>query len=238
MRERVQIIRGKHPILLVAAHGADDNYTAEITEMLANSGEYHAVINWGFERSDTVDAVNDQANCNRVDHVKQDIVFDEFLNPLLKIVNTIKKTAICNIFHIHGCGNVVHKEAGKDVGVIVGYGLGIQSNSLSCQKWKVDLFSDLFKAGVMLQRKDSVFHGKGGGHYAGRDINNMNQYFKKHQNTPLVDSMQLEFPLSVRENFMNLRQLGNVKLTFPMGQYTKQVSQMTSYTPKTPFEFI
>ncbi len=87
MRERVTVIYGKKPFLLVAPHGADgdDINTAIIAEETALALGCNAVINRGFERSDNVDVDDDQANCNRVDHIIQPVVYDEFLKPIIKI---------------------------------------------------------------------------------------------------------------------------------------------------------
>lgn len=210
MRERVSVIQGKLPVIFVAPHGADDINTAELADEAANELGCYAVINRGFERSDVVDVEKDQANCNRCDHCKEDVVFDEFLKPILKIkdrliqrwhsaqpwyANNPADPCACLILHIHGCGNLVHKTAGEDVGIIVGYGLGAKKDSLSCEVWRKNAFIDLFR---QYYPNGDAFEGKSGGKYAGRDTNNMNQYFRKWLVEPLVDSMQLEIPYNIR----------------------------------------
>jgi hypothetical protein len=117
-----------------------------------------------------------------------------------KIMNgpvVLGKGDLMLIVHIHGAGNLVHKTANEQVGVIVGYGLGSTKDCLSCQPWRKNLFVDSFRS---LCHVGEVYEGKGGGKYAGRDSNNLNQYFRKHQNEPLVDSLQLEFPFSARNS--------------------------------------
>lgn len=208
MRERVSCVIGKAPIILVAPHGPDEDNTALIVEEAAKALNCYAVINRGFERADAVDVDKDRADCNRIDHAKQDVVFDEYLKPITKFATKIiasrgNQNTIWNfgfidpvhIFYVHGCGNHVHEEAGESVEVVVGYGLGLKKDNLSCDPWRKDVFVDLWRR---FAQTGDVFEGRGGGRYAGRDSNNMNQYFRKHQPINAVQSMQLEFPLSER----------------------------------------
>lgn len=218
--ERVTVIQGKVPIILVCPHGADDINTDIITECAANTLQCNAVINRGFERADFVDVDNDKANCNRIDHIKEDVVCEEFLQPIEKIEKKLRKNNSTggfvgwnnaaghgftgwfshpnpiHIFHIHGCGNAIHKQAGVQVGAIVGYGLGLKKDSLSCDLWRKNLFVHLFRWQYQLHE---VLEGKRGGKYTGRDANNMNQYYRKHKDYSWVQSMQLEFPFSTRD---------------------------------------
>jgi hypothetical protein len=210
MKERVSTIIGKNPIILTAPHGNDDSSTAIITELAAKQLKCYAVINRGFDRCDFVDVDNDLADCNRIDHVKQDVVYEEYLRPIKKFVQKItsKSTAKgywyaldhCHIFHIHGCGNAIHKEARKQVEVILGYGLGIKKNSLTCEEWRKNLLVALFRH---YSCGGEVYVGKGGGKYAGRDSNNMNQYFRKHEHIDAVQSIQIEYPYSTRNTEAN-----------------------------------
>jgi hypothetical protein len=212
MRERVSVINGNVPILLVAPHGgsADDVNTDLLTEKIANTMDCYAIINRGFDRSDVVDVNNDKADCNRIDHITQDVVVDEFLNPILKIKNRLVRSAFSNyssmglgiapkfgkqdtllIFYIHGVGDRIHQIANEPVDVIVGYGLGNKKDSLTCKKWRKNLLIDVWRQESM---SGEVFEGKGGGKYAGRNSNNLNQYFRKHELDRNVDTMQLEIP--------------------------------------------
>lgn len=210
MRERVSCILGKLPVILVAPHGADDTNTAIIAETAAKQLNCFAVINRGFERDHVVDVDKDKADCNRIDHVKQDVIFEEYLKPIIKFQNklaTKNSRGIggwwstynydpVHIFHIHGCGNIVHSEADEQVEVVIGYGLGIKKHSLSCEEWRKNVFVEIYRRYAM---DGEVYVGKGGGRYAGRDSNNMNQYFRKHHESSWVNSMQLEFPYSARD---------------------------------------
>lgn len=210
MNERVSVIKGKIPVILVCPHGHDDTNTAIITETAANILKCHAVINHGFEKSDFVDVTKDLANCNRVDHAKQPVVFEEFLRPIIKTKDKLwqkwYKTPIdrlnpvehcCTIFYIHGCGDHIHKDAGFEVSMVIGCGIGEKKHSMTCTEWRINCFIECFTKTAFGNGKICV--GQGGSSYAGRDSNNMNQYFRKHATDPNVDSLQLEFPFSSRK---------------------------------------
>lgn len=212
--ERVSVQRGKNPLLFVAPHGPDDTNTAIIAEKAAEACDGYYVINNGFERKgDIVDVENDRANCNRIDHCLEDVVKEEFLDPITKFASSmcVKLSSrnsmwpgymdydkICKpvIFYIHGAGDHVHSEVGEDVSVILGYGLSSKRDSLTCEEWRRKLFVHSYRA--MAVADGEVYEGKGGGNYGGRSANNMNQYFRKHDRDNLIDSMQLEFPYSQR----------------------------------------
>lgn len=225
MKERVSLIIGSTPVILIAPHGSDDTNTDIIAESAAHKLNCYAVINRGFERDETVDVNNDKANCNRIDHCREDVVFDEFLKPICKFTEQIKNKGILatmaeeqnvvNIFHIHGCGDIVHKIAGETVEVIAGYGLGLKNDSLTCEFWKKNVFVALYRKFCL---HGDIFEGMGGGKYAGRDKNNMNQYFKNID--PCVESMQLEFPFSCRNTPDKARYTGE-NLAFVLKNYLK-----------------
>lgn len=211
--ERVSIIQNRSPVIIVVPHGADDNNTDVLAESAANLGGFNAVINRGFERSDEVDVLNDQANCNSVSHLCEDVVFDEFLVPLTRIKERAlgaiyRKAAIkhgpfaysvdlsdrIHIFIIHGAGNIVHKQANDLVGVILGIGEGKKSNSLSTDTWRRDAFADLWDA----RQIGKAYAARPGGKYAGRGHDNLNQYWRVHDPDKMVSSIQCEIPYSAR----------------------------------------
>jgi hypothetical protein len=223
MRERVSTIIGKKPVILVAPHGSDDTNTALLTEAAAKKLDCFAVINQGFERAEYVDVEKDIADCNKINHCKEEVVFDEFLKPIIKfkekLIQRIFKSHITklqnmqdfsvtdslHIFYVHGCGDIVHKEANESVGVIIGYGLGNKKDSLTCDLWRKNLFVDLWNK---YTDAGCAFQGKCGGKYAGRDSNNLNQYFRKHEIDLNVQSMQLEFPFSKRKTEEDAKRTG------------------------------
>lgn len=202
MRERVNVIMGKTPNLIIAPHGTDDKNTAIIGKEIAQSIGAFAVINQGFDRDNIVDVDKDRADCNSISHCKSEVVYEEFLKPIIKIKNICnkfftKKNQSMNVFIIHGCGSRIHSVVNENVGLILGYGLGVKKDSLTCEIWRKNLFVDLYRK---IKVYGDIFEGKGGGRYAGRSSDNLNQYFRKHDTDYSVQSMQLEIPFNLRNN--------------------------------------
>lgn len=190
MTERVSIRQGKIPIIVVAPHGYDgnDQNTAIIAEHIANTIDCYMIINRGWERSDKVDYMLDKADCNNINHCHEDVVKEEFLDPILRYKNRItSKHEYVYIFYIHGMGNRHRKISGDDsLDMVVGYGAG-SPNSFTCMKWQKNLFCHLLNnAGI------NAFEGKKGGVMSGWSRLNMNQLFRKCYIQPNVHSMQLE----------------------------------------------
>lgn len=204
INSRVNVVRGKNPILIVVPHGApnNDTNTDVVGSAIAKAVNCHAVINQGFERADDVDVDNDLADCNRISHVKQPVVYDEFLHPILKIcgLQVLGHKNPITIFHIHGVGDRIHQEAGEPVGLILGWGLGSNKNSYSCSKWRKNLFVHIWRTNFASNGVGEIFEGKGGGKYAGKGPDNMNQYFRREQVHSNVSSMQLEIPFNMRSD--------------------------------------
>lgn len=183
--ERVSIIKGQFPAIFIAPHGPNDDYTADIAETLANKLNAYAVINRGWERSENVDIFNDKANCNYLPHLKQDVVREEFLEPILSFYHEIlNNQRIVNIngvnlfiFIIHGINCIPH---GVDVDLVLGYGQGLPRR-FTAPKQFIAWFES--RTAQFL----TVFHGVG--QYAGWSRQNLNQYFT---NNPEIASLQLE----------------------------------------------
>ena len=195
--ERVSIISGKLPIIVVAPHGFDgnDQNTAIITEQIAHSINAYAVINRGWERSENVDFMNDQADCNDVFHCHEDVVKEEFLDPIIRFKNRILQShSNAYIYYIHGMGNRHRYLAGDDdLDMVIGYGAG-SPNSHTCELWQKDLLCHLLnEAGIC------AFEGKKGGLMSGWARSNMNQLFRKWYPEPEVQSMQLEIIHDLRD---------------------------------------
>lgn len=184
----------KRPIVVVAPHGfdGDDERTSLITERIATNLNCHAVINRGWERSKQVDIFNDKADCNNINHCMHDVVKEEFLEALQRcVIKCIKPNNIalqnCFILHIHGMSNK-HRTIAKDsnLDIVLGYGAGFP-NSYSCKKYHKDfLLNRLHEVGF------TVYTGKKGGPMSGWSRNNLNQYYKKWYDTPMVNSAQIE----------------------------------------------
>jgi len=193
MDTRVSIEKSDSPILFLAPHGADDTNTAELTELLCNMCNANGVINWGWERSSQVDVFNDKANCNSLKHLNEDVVKDEFLNPITKRVNYL--SAINQdifIFIIHGVGNDIRKKTNDPkLDLILGYGRGNPPAYTCSISMKNSLINKLSAV------KLNTYVGRKGGKFSGRSSNNLNQLF---QPTPYVHSVQIEVVYDLRKS--------------------------------------
>lgn len=195
--ERVSVIQGKKPVILVAPHGfrQDDELTAEIVENVAKNIKAYAVINRGWERADVVDCMNDKADCNNVVHCHEEVVKDEFLFPLVRYRTRILwHHPHVYIFYIHGMSDKHRSIVQDDLDMVVGYGSG-SPDSHSCELWRKDLFiHHLLASGL------NVYEGKKGGPMSGWARNNMNQLFRKWYYDSHVHSMQVEIVHELRED--------------------------------------
>lgn len=196
--ERISIIPGKLPILLVAPHGFDENdeRTALITEKIANSIGAYAVINHGWERNDTVDFMLDKADCNNVEHCHEDVVKEEFLDPILRYkARILMKYPTAYVFFIHGMSNK-HRflSKGQDMEMVIGFGAG-SPNSYTCDLWRKDAFIYLLNNAAI-----NTYQGSKGGPMSGWSRNNMNQLFRKWYPEDRVQSMQIEIIHELRED--------------------------------------
>lgn len=211
--ERVSIISGKKPVIYVSPHGAscDDLNTALIAEQLAELTNGYAVINRGWERADKIDYKMEKANCNNVNHCHQDVIKEEFLDPLIRFKNRIlKKWERVLIVYLHGMSNNILDLVGmSDLHYVVGWGRGNPA-SFTCQKW----IKDFIIYHLSLGDSCTVGEGMSGGNYAGWSRKNMTQLFRKWYPNDDVDSVQLEI----------INRLRNTKL---LAETTAQVIAIT-----------
>ena len=186
--ERVNIRNGKLNIIIIAPHGPDDPYTGEIAQEIADGLDAYAVINQGFERTTgEVDIWTDQANCNNLHHCHEDVVREEFLDPILAFHAKIRQeyTDPCFVFIIHGI-NFITRKVNPDL--VLGYGAG-DPPSHSCTTWRRDGFCYLLE-----DKGFEVYMGKAGGQFSGWSKSNLNQLFRKWPEyyDPHVQSFQIE----------------------------------------------
>lgn len=202
--ERVSTIEGNTPAIIVAPHGCDDTNTDIIAESLAKFTNSYAVINRGWRKAPKVDWLNGKANCNSIPHCLEDVVKDEFLDPLRRYVYQIKGTYYhAYMFIIHGVGNHIRENI-ADLDVILGVGRGSRYSSFSCEEWRRDaLLASMLQIG--LQVYEAVDN-----QYAGRGKNNLNQLFRKWYPDPLVHSMQLEIIRDLRNKKSTARATANI----------------------------
>jgi len=194
--ERVIALKGTVPILLIAPHGADDTNTAQITEMVAEKINAYTVINKGWQRSTkATDYLLDKANCNNVSHLHEDVVKEEFLDPILNYnTQILNNHESCFIFILHGMGEYVAK-SNPDCNVVVGYGDSknnlAQSASIKCKdSFNLTLKYNGFK--VYQADRKSIF--------AGKTKNNLNQLFTQWYGDDFTQSIQIELISSLRKD--------------------------------------
>jgi hypothetical protein len=194
--ERTSFIQGAAPFLVVAPHGADDDNTAELAEAVARRTGAFAVINRGWRRSRAVDQFGDMANCNDIRHLREDVVREEFLLPVMRSVARIKKKyGRALVLIVHGCRDHVRKSAEDEMlDIVLGYGAG-NPPSYSCNlRTKNALIRCLQEEGF------GVYEGAAGGRYAGKSKNNLNQLFVRWYPDNMVESVQIEVVKELRSD--------------------------------------
>jgi len=194
--ERVSIIEGKNPILLVSPHVTEEIHTDVIAVELAEATGGYAVINRGWERSEHVDQFNDKANCNNITHCLEDVVKDEFLDPIIKFTSRLlKEHGFCYMINIHGMGNDIRKQIKDNVDIVLGYGDG-DPPIHTCESWRKDAFTHLLNDCGLL-----TYQAKAKGKYSARNKNNLTQLFRQwpQWRTMAVQALQLEIVLDMRK---------------------------------------
>ena len=178
--ERVSIRDGMLPLIFIAPHGFDDDFSGVIAMELAEQLNSYAVINNAWKRAANFDCSTSNANCNNITHLQNEVVKDEFLDPFLKFVDdACAGHGECDIVVVHGF-------VGKRPDIIFGYGEG---NPSSHTINKLDRRLMMYAAQHV---GFDVAFGKAGSKFAGVARNNLNQYHKKWQPAEHISSMQLE----------------------------------------------
>lgn len=194
--ERVSIVHGKNPVILVAPHGYDDSFTATMAEAAAKECKGNAVLNWGWERAPKVDVLDDKANCNSLKHAQHDVVKDEFYDPIIKKANALQqKHPKVYVFHVHGCGNDIRKKTGENLSVVIGWGDGKPARPTATARMR-----DLFTFVVENDKLWTPAQAGKGSMFAGWNKDNLLQMWRQWKQSGNVDALQLEFITSLRKN--------------------------------------
>lgn len=194
--ERVSVREGNEPLIVVAPHGYDDTNTDLLAETIADSLDAWAVINRGWERARTYDYYKDHANCNYVPHVHEDVVKEEFLDPILNYVAALENMYDhIMVLIVHGVSNsIIRRTKGEPLDLIVGYGAG-QPPRYSCEMVVKDALCYQFQ-----KHQFHTYEAGPGSDYAGRTKNNLNQLFRQHYYKDNVHSIQLEVIKELRDD--------------------------------------
>lgn len=167
---RVEINQGENNILLVAPHGhrLDDTYTDIITREMAKHIKCHYVLNHGWKRDPVFNAALGLANCNDINHCKNQEVTD-FLSPIEQYTKELsKKHGVVQVLFIHGMSDAIcHRVPALDA--ILGYGEG-ESPRHICSLWRKNLLID-----KMVEQGWRVREGAPGGKFSAYSKTNLAQ---------------------------------------------------------------
>lgn len=188
--ERVSLIHGTEPIIIVCPHACEEPYMDTVAREVAKRSNAYAIINNGFKISDTVDTSNDQADCDRVDHLTQDVVREEFLDSLLATKRTLsRKHSRIIVLALYGLDNQIEAKAGYNIDVVLGYGQAVVHNSYTCPLWMIDMFINEWKSHGWTS--SSVCCGKPGTPMSARSIHHLPQLFQKVYIDPCVNVIKI-----------------------------------------------
>lgn len=182
------MIEGQNSILVVAPHGGDNEELADAAEMFARGLGAFAVINRGWRVSNKVDPIRDLANCNDLRQLGEDVVREEFFNPILRSVARIKKRYGGRVLMVvmKQCKDQTRDDVREEiVDVIVGYGAGTP------QRFSCSLRTKNAIVGCLAEEGFGVFEGEAGGPHSGGAKNNLNQLFTRMMPDPDVESIQM-----------------------------------------------
>tara|TARA_Y100000034_G_scaffold100014_1_gene123126 strand:+ start:1865 stop:2524 length:660 start_codon:yes stop_codon:yes gene_type:complete len=203
--ERVSTFQGSAPVIVVAPNCPDEQNTDEIAQMMIHQLNCFGVINRGWKKAKNVDYINDQADCNYLIHLKEDVVRDEFLNPVINFSNRIFKKypqQPAFMFNIIGVENNIRRKANdQSLDLVLGYGQGQSSSSYTCEEWRKDLFCYLCKKSSI-----TCYAGSGGSGYAARSKFSLIQLFRQHMRRTYMQAMQI----GVVEDLRNDKDLARI----------------------------
>lgn len=196
MNERVTIKTRPSNILIVCPHGhkLDDEHTNILSDKLAAKLNCHAVINNGWKRSDEVDALLSNANCNNYKHCSEPVVLEEFLTPIGEAITFMldEEEDVDNplVLCVHGIGNSVRKKHNEPyLDIVVGFGNGDPARH-TCAIWRKNAIVD-----CLAINNFKTYEGSKGGPYSAHSYNNLVQGIRRDYG---VDVLQLEFIHAIR----------------------------------------
>lgn len=189
LMSRVNIRRGKSPIIIVAPHGnqEDDQNTDLISDIISKELDAYAVINKGWRRAKEALLSESKANLNSIKHCLLDPCKKEFLQPLVNCKHEcILQFGKCNIFYIHGMANKIRHKTNEAVDLVLGFGSG-EPPSYTCNLGhKNALVVRLREQGL------NVYQGKPGGRFSAWNADNLTQFFRSYYLDHRVQSIQIE----------------------------------------------
>jgi len=204
MKERVTIINGNNPIILVCPHGPDDTNTSIITKVCAKEVDCSAIINNGWKRTKNINESSGRANCNSATQVlnsRNSVLFSEYGAPLLRMVaDSLVSNSNSMVFHIHGVGDHISINQPFPIGFVMGFGQSKKKPSHTCPLWLKNSFAEYVNYDV--HRGYAAAQGRKGGNYCARRKDNMAQHLKlTYENSNYtLHNLQLEINYELRED--------------------------------------
>ena len=212
--ERISVIQGDLPVLIIAPHGANDPGTILVAEQIQKEIDAFLVVNRGWMRAKEVDYWRDLADCNKISHCHDEVIKDEFLDPIIRETNRILENwGRCNTYILRSVGNFVRRIAEEpklDFSVGCGAGPSDETSSYSCDPLMKDAFIGMLNNSGLV-----AYEGAGTGKYAGRDNNDLNQLFRKWYYDSDVHSMQIEIVKELLED-KDMAKLTGIELASAM----------------------
>ena len=189
--ERVSIIEGKIPVIFVVPH-INDTHADVVASTAAIAMRSYAVINRGWQRARYYDYDKEWADCNNVLHCLEDVVKEEFLDPIIRFKNRIRRRhTLAYIFTIHGVGNDIKRQK-HDLSFVVGR--GEPNNSATCLDWMIKFFAyrcNQYGLSTYVSTK---------GAYSASSRYNLCQYYRQWDYDSHVHAMQIEIVHSLRRD--------------------------------------
>lgn len=194
---RVNLHRGRKPIMVVAPHGYhEDDYNTEIiADVIATELQAYSVINIGWHRGENAILGESVANLNDINHCMLSPCRKEFLNPMLEFKDEcIEKFNKINVFYIHGMANKIRKDAGDKVDIVLGFGQGDPPSYTCHLDYKNAMVTRFREEGL------NVYQAKVGGKFAAWKPENLTQLWRGKYKDKRVHGMQIEIVNSLRSD--------------------------------------
>lgn len=189
MSHRVSVYQGKNPIIILAPHGPEERQINLIAQTAINRCNGFGIINHGWKKAQNANWRYDEADCNNITHLQQDVIKDEFLGPLLGYKSRIlRKWTSAYVFNLRGSsGRMRHLAGDQALDILLGFGDGFPP-SYTCETWRKNLMLYLLKRQGL-----TTYAAKSGSLFSGRDTTCLTQVFRHplyyHKD---VHAMQLE----------------------------------------------
>jgi hypothetical protein len=191
--QRVSKIKGEIPVLLVSPHYEEENINF-ITELIAKEMSAFAVINRGWKKNKIFNYSKDLANCNNTSHIKNEVINEEFLEPILRFISYIKNNIDDKILflNIHGCSNEIRKKTkAHDLDILLSYG-GVYS--YCCELRIKDAFAYFLENDSL-----SVYEGKDKV-YSAQFRDHLSQIFRNYYPDKNINSIQIKIIEELRSD--------------------------------------